>query len=108
MIMNSQHAQAADGVVQARDLLAVAAQEVDRMEIEASQAFCRLTALTEMLARLERLAVSHEPDVVDAAALYAATICREAEGLLRHLNSRECAPFELPQRATIGNGHLPA
>jgi hypothetical protein len=86
--MNYQHAPEADGVAQARNLLTVAEQEVDRLEIVASQAFCRLTALTGMLARLERLAVSHQPEAVKAT-LDAATVCREAEALLRYINSRE-------------------
>jgi hypothetical protein len=106
--MNYQRAPEADGVEQARNLLAEAAQEVDRLEIEASQAFCQLTALTGMLARLERLAVSHEPEIVEVATLYAATICRQAEVLRRYINSREWAPFKLPQTATIGNGRVPA
>jgi hypothetical protein len=106
--MNSQQAPKPDGVAQARNLLAEAAQEVDRLEIEASQAFCRLTALTGMLARLERLAVSHQPEIDEVATLYAATICREAEVLRRYINSREWAPFQLPQTATIGNGRVPA
>jgi hypothetical protein len=110
MTMNSQHAPEANGVTQARNLLAVAAQEVDRLEIEASQAFCRLTALAGMLARLERLAVSHEPEVDEAVALYAATVCRETEVLLRYIQSTlpNGAPFELPPTATLGNGYLPA
>ena len=61
-------------MAQARNFLAVAAQEVDRLEIVASQAFCRLTALTGMLDRLERMAVSHQPEFVEAAALDAASI----------------------------------
>jgi Na+-driven multidrug efflux pump len=48
--MNSQHAPVADGAAQPRNLLVVAVQEIDRLEIEASQAFCRLTALAERLA----------------------------------------------------------
>ncbi|HEY7422812.1 MAG TPA: hypothetical protein VH682_01000 [Gemmataceae bacterium] len=106
--MNARHAPEVNGVAEARDLFAVAAQEVDRLENEASQAFCRLTALAGMLARLERLALSHEAEVVEVAALYAATICREAEGLRRYINSREWAPFALPQTTTVGNGLVPA
>jgi hypothetical protein len=87
--MNYQQAPKADGVAQARNLLEGAAQEVDRLEIVASQAFRRLTTLTGMLARLERLAVSRQPEAVESAALDAATVCREAEILLRYLNSRE-------------------
>jgi hypothetical protein len=89
MTMNAQRAPQADGVAQARNLLAEAAQEVDRLEIVAGQAFRRLTALTGMLARLERLAGSHEPKAVEAAAFDAATVCHEAEVLVRYINSRE-------------------
>src|SRR5262249_46591567 len=82
-------APAADGVKHTRDLLAMAAQEVDRMEIVANQAFRRLTTLAGMLAKLERPAVSHKPEAVEAAALDAATTCREAELLLRYISSSE-------------------
>jgi hypothetical protein len=110
MTMNTRHAPEAHGVAQARNLLAVAAQEVDRLEIEASHAFCRLTALAGMLARLERLAVSHEPEADDAVALYAATVCRETEVLLRYIESTlpKGVPFELPPTVTLGNGCVPA
>jgi hypothetical protein len=100
--MNYQHAPEADGVTQARNLLAEAAQEVDRLEIEASQTFCQLTALTGMLARLDRLAVSHQPEIVEVA-LDAATVCREAEVLLRYIKSTlpNGEPFELPPTASV-------
>jgi hypothetical protein len=94
--MNYRHDPAADGMAQARNLLATAAQEVDRLEIVASQAFCQLTALTGMLTQLEKLAVSHEPEAVEAAALELAMVCREAEGLIRYLNSREWGPTRVP------------
>ena len=42
-----------------------------------------------MLARLEELAKSCDPDAGDAAMLYAAAVCREAEVLLRYLDSRQ-------------------
>ena len=98
--MNYRHDPEADGVAQARDLLAAAAQEVDRLEMVASQAFSQLTALAGMLTRLEKLAVSPEPEAVEAAALDAAMVCREAEGLIRYLNSREWGP---PRVSTNGN-----
>lgn len=82
----------ADGVAQARNLLAVATQEVERLELVASQAFCQLTALAGMLTWLEKLAVSPEPESVEAAALNVAMVCREAEGLIHYLNSREWGP----------------
>lgn len=90
--MNYRHDPEANGMTQARNLLATAAQEVDRLEMVASQAFCQLTALTGILTQLEKLAVSHEPEAVDAAALELAMVCREAEGLIRYLNSREWGP----------------
>jgi hypothetical protein len=74
-------------VAQARNFLAVAAQEVDRLEIVASQAFCQLTALAGMLARLEKLAGAPQPESGEAAALDVDMVCREAEGLIRYLNS---------------------
>ena len=86
--MNYQHAPEADGVAQARNLLAEAAQEVERLENVAGHAFRRLTALAGMLPQLERLMVSHQPEAVKAT-LDAATVCREAEALLRYINSRE-------------------
>ena len=87
--MNYQHAPEADGMAKTRNLLAEAAQEVDRLEIEASQAFRRLTALAEMLARLERMAGSHKPEAVKAVALDAATARREVQLLLRCINTSE-------------------
>ncbi|HEY7159190.1 MAG TPA: BON domain-containing protein [Gemmataceae bacterium] len=83
--MKSQLAPEPDGVAQARDLLAEASEEVDRLENVAGQAFRRLTALTGMLARLERLAVSHQPEAVETAALDAATGIGtdELEGLIQ-------------------------
>ena len=93
--MNSRHAPESNGVAQARNLLAAAAQEVDRLEIVASQAFCQLTALAGVLTRLEKLALSHEPESVEAAALDVAMVCREAEGLIRYLNSREWGPIRV-------------
>ncbi|HEY7311907.1 MAG TPA: hypothetical protein VH643_21265 [Gemmataceae bacterium] len=90
--MNYRHDAEADGVAQARNLLAVAAQELDRLEIVASQAFCQLTALAGILTRLEKLGVSPEPESVEAAALDVAMVCREAEGLIRYLTSHEWDP----------------
>lgn len=93
--MNYRHVSEPKGVTQARTLLAAAAQEVDRLELVASQAFCQLTALAGMLTRVEKLAVSPEPESVEAAALDVAMVCREAEGLIRYLNSREWGPVRV-------------
>jgi hypothetical protein len=79
----------ADYVARARALIAKAAKGVERLEDVASQAFCRLAALTGMLARLEELARSRDPEAVEAAVLDAATVRREAEVLLRYLDSRQ-------------------
>ena len=87
--MSYQHAPEADGVVQARNLLAEAAQEIERLENVASQAFCRLTALAGMLPDLERLVGSHKPESVKAVTLHTATARREAQLLLRYINTSE-------------------
>ena len=87
--MNYQQAPEADGMAKTRNLLAEAAEELERLEIEASQAFRRLTALAEVLARLERLAVSRKPEAVKAVAKDAATARREAQRLLRYINTSE-------------------
>ena len=87
--MNHQHAPEADGTAKTRNLLAEAAEELERLEIEASQAFRRLTALAEVLARLERLAVSHKPEVVKAVANDAATARRELQRLLSFVSTSE-------------------
>jgi hypothetical protein len=87
--MDDRHNPDAECVAQARNLIARAAKGVEQLENVAGLAFCRLTALGGMLARLEELARSHDPEAGDAAILYAATVCREAEILLRYLDSRQ-------------------
>jgi hypothetical protein len=87
--MNHRHNPDAECVAQARILIAKAAKGVEQLENVAGQAFCRLTALTGLLARLEELARSRDPEAVEATVLDAATVCREAEILLRYLNSRK-------------------
>jgi hypothetical protein len=75
----------ADPVAQARTLLAAATRGVNQLEGAANRAFCRLAALKVILARLEALAGSGEPDAAEAVALDAATVCREATALLHAL-----------------------
>jgi hypothetical protein len=87
--MNYQNASEADGVAQARTLLAEAAQEVERLEKVASQAFCRLTALAGKLPQLERVAVANKPEAVKTVARDASTARREAQLLLRYINNSE-------------------
>jgi hypothetical protein len=76
-------------VARARALVAAAARGVERLESAANRAFFRVAALTEMLARLEGLGESGEPEAGEAAALDAATVCREAKALLRYVSSRQ-------------------
>ena len=79
----------ADCVARARALLAAAAIGVERLESAANLAFFRVAALTEMLARLEGLGGSGEPEASEAATLDAPTVCREAKVLLRYVSSRQ-------------------
>jgi len=85
--MNNRHNSDADCLARARNLIARAAKGVDQLELVADLAFFRLTALGGMLARLEELATSLDPDTGDSEMLYAAAVCREAEVLLRYLDS---------------------
>jgi hypothetical protein len=75
-------------VAQARALLAAAARKIERVETAANLAFFRVATLSEMLARVEELGGSGEPEAGEAAALDAVTVCREAKALLRHVSSR--------------------
>jgi hypothetical protein len=86
-------------VARARALLAAAALGVERLESAANLAFFRLAALTGMLARLERLGGSREAEAGAAAALDAATVCREAKVLLRYVSSRQW-----PAGRVVANG----
>jgi hypothetical protein len=86
-------------VARARTLLAAAAMGVERLESAANQAFCRLAALKGLLARLEGLRGSCEPEAGEAAALAAATVCREAKVLLRYVSSRQW-----PAGRVVANG----
>ena len=87
--MNHQDASEADGVAQARNVLAEAAQEVEWLEKKASQTFCRLTALAGMLPQLERVAVAHKAGAVEAVPIDVATARREAQLLLHHIFTSE-------------------
>jgi hypothetical protein len=89
MMMNAQDASEADGVAQSRNLLVEAAQEVAWLEKKASQVFGRLTALAGMLPQLDRVAVSHESGAVKAVPIDVATARREAQILLRYINTSE-------------------
>ena len=87
--MDDPHDSDGDCVARAHTLIARAAKGVEQMEDLAGQAFCRLTALTGTLARLEQLASSHGPEAIKAALLDSATVCREAKVLLRYLDSHQ-------------------
>jgi hypothetical protein len=87
--MNAHDVSEADGVAQARNLLAEAAHEVERLEKVASQAFGRLTALAEMLPQLDRVVGSHKTGAVKAVPIDPATARREAQILLHDINTSE-------------------
>jgi hypothetical protein len=82
--MHKRHNPAAASVSRARTLVTRAAFGVRQLEKMSGLALCQLTAITGMLARLEELAQSYHPDS-EAVLLDAATVCREAEILLRYL-----------------------
>jgi hypothetical protein len=85
--MGDQHNSDADSVARARSLIARVARGVEQLEDVAGLAFCRLTALGGMMAQIEEQVQSPDPDAIDAGLLSAATVCREAEILLRYLDS---------------------
>ena len=97
--MGPQHNRDDAGVARARALLAAAAVGVERLESAAHEAFCRLAALTGMLARLEGRGGPQGPEADEAAALDAATLCREATVLLRYISSRQW-----PAGRVVANG----
>jgi hypothetical protein len=78
----------ADRIPRARALLIAAAEGVKQLRSEANVAMRRFFALTGMLARLRQLTASAEPEAAGAAALYAATLCRETMALLHYIDSR--------------------
>jgi hypothetical protein len=86
-------------VARARALLAAAAVGVERLEGAAHEAFCRLAALTGLLARLEGRGEPQGPEAGEAAALDVATLCREATILLRYISSRQW-----PAGRAVANG----
>jgi hypothetical protein len=87
MTMDDLRTPETDRVVQARALLAAAAEGVKRLESAANQALYRFFSLTGMMARIETLAGSPAPDAADAAALDAALVCRETKVLLHYIDA---------------------
>jgi hypothetical protein len=78
----------ANRIPRARALLIAAAEGVKKLKNEANHAVRRFFALTGMLARLRQLTASPDPEADGAAALYAATLCRETMALLHFIESR--------------------
>ena len=70
-------------------LIARAAEGAEQLENLAGQAFCQLTVLAGMLARVQELARSHDLDAVEAAAPDSMILCRDAENLLRYFDWRQ-------------------
>ena len=105
--MDDRHDREADRMARAHALVARAAKGVEQLEDVAGQAFFRLTALTGMLGRMEELARSHDPEAVEAAALDAATVCREAEVLLRYVDSRQWTSVRVSGNAIRRAGPRP-
>ncbi len=85
--MDDRHNSDADCMARARNLIARVARGVEQLEDVTGLAFCRLTALGGRMAQIEEQVRSPDPDAVDAGLLSAATVCREAEILLRYLDS---------------------
>jgi hypothetical protein len=91
-------------VAQARTLVGRAAKGVELMEEVVSQAFSRLAALRGMLARMEELTGSRDHEGLEAAALYAATVCRESMVLLHYLDSHQWASARVAANGTSRAG----
>jgi hypothetical protein len=89
--MQDRHNPEADRV----PLIAREAEGSEQLENAAGQAFCRLTALAGMLARLQELARSRDPEAVEAAVPDAMTVCRDAQNLLRYFDSRQWDPVRV-------------
>jgi hypothetical protein len=90
--MDDRHNTDVDYVARARNLIARVARGVEQLEDVASLAYCRLTALGGRMAQIEEQVQSPDPHTVDAGLLSAATVCREAEILLRYLDSIQSNP----------------
>jgi hypothetical protein len=105
MTMDQRASPEADHVAQVRALLETAAKGVERLESAATLAFCRLAALKGLQARLEELAGSGLPDAAEAAAIDAATVCREAKALIRSVRARRQAAAidRAVPRAAVGS-----
>lgn len=85
--MDDRHNSDSDCVTRARNLMARVARGVEQLEDVTGLALRRLIALGGMMAQIEEQVGSPYPDAVDAGLLNAATVCREAEILLRYLDS---------------------
>ncbi len=105
--MDDRYSSDADCVARARNLIARAAKGVEHLENVWGLAFCRLAALEGLLTRLEELARSCDPDAIDASLIYAATVCREAEVLLRYLDSGQWGPARVAANGKE-RAHAPA
>jgi hypothetical protein len=85
--MDDRHNTDVDCVARARNLIARAARGFEQLEDVASLAVGRLTALAGRMTQIEEQVQSPDPDAVVAGLLSAARVCREAEILLRRLDS---------------------
>jgi hypothetical protein len=85
--MDNQHNLDTHCVARARSLIARVVRGVEQLEDVASLALRRQIALGGMMGQIEEQLRSPDPDAVDAGLLSAARVCREAEILLRYLDS---------------------
>jgi hypothetical protein len=85
--MDDRHNSDDDCVARARNLIARVARGVEQLQDVAGLAFCRLTSLGGRMAQIEEQIQSPDPATVDVGLLSAATLSREAEILLRYLDS---------------------
>jgi hypothetical protein len=97
--MKNRHKPDADCV----PLIAGAAEGTQQLERVAGQAFCRLTALTGMLARLKELARSRDPEVVEAVPPEPRSASCDEDTLFRYFDPR---PWDSVRVAA--NGTSPA